>query len=134
MRVLFVCTGNICRSPFAEAVARREGHVDVESAGLSAYAGDEPPDDAIAVARELGFDLSSHRAHPLTEDMLERADVIFGMTAAHVSALDGLGAGGKTRLLGGADLDDPIGRGRDAYRRTYAQIERGVRTLFEEQK
>jgi protein-tyrosine-phosphatase len=133
MRVLFVCTGNTCRSPFAEAVARREGHVDVESAGLRAYGGDEPPDDAIAVARELGFDLSSHRARPLAENMLERADVIVGMTAAHVNALDGLGAGAKTRLLGGADLDDPIGRGRDAYRRTYAQIESGVRTLFEEQ-
>ncbi len=134
MRVLFVCAGNTCRSPFAEAVARREGRVDVESAGLTAYAGDEPPAAAIAVARELGFDLSSHRARPLSEDMLERAYVIVGMTAAHVSALDARGARGKTRLLGGADIDDPIGQGRDAYQRTYAQIESDVRTLFEEQK
>lgn len=133
MRVLFVCTGNICRSPFAEAVARREG-VDVESAGLTAYAGDESPEDAIAVARELGFDLSSHRARPLSEDMLERADVIVGMTAAHVSALDARGARGKSRLLGEAGLDDPFGRGRDAYRRTYVQIENDVRMLLGEQK
>jgi protein-tyrosine-phosphatase len=127
MRVLFVCTGNLCRSPFAEAVARREGF-DVESAGLSAYEGDEPPDDAIAAARELGYDLSSHHARPLTDEMLERADVVVGMTAAHVSAL-----GGRARLLGVADLDDPIGRGRDVYRRVYAQIEADVRKLVEEQ-
>ncbi len=133
MRILFVCDGNTCRSPFAEAVALRQGHVDVESAGLAAYAGDRPPDDAVAVARELGFDLSSHHARLLTEEMLGRADVIVGMTAAHVSAVDGRGARGKTRLLGEADLDDPIGGGRDAYRQAYAQIERDVRKLLEDQ-
>jgi protein-tyrosine-phosphatase len=125
VRVLFVCTGNTCRSPFAEAVARREGHVDAESAGLDAYAGDRPPEDAVAVARELGYDLSSHRARPLTEDMLERSDVVVGMTAAHVAAI-----GGGALLLGAGDLDDPIGRGRDAYRRVYGQIETDVRRLL----
>jgi protein-tyrosine-phosphatase len=126
MRVLFVCTGNICRSPFAEAVARAEG-LDVESAGLEAYAGAGPTDDAIAVARERGYDLSSHHARPLTEEMLQRADVVVGMTAAHVSAL-----GERARLLGEADLDDPIGRGRDVYRRVYAQIEADVHKLVRE--
>jgi protein arginine phosphatase len=126
MRVLFVCIGNICRSPFAEAVARSKG-LDVESAGLAAYEGAEPTDDAIAVARELGYDLSSHQARPLSEEMLERADVVVGMTAEHVSAL-----GGSARLLGDVDLDDPIGRGRDVYRRVYTQIEADVRRLLEE--
>ena len=125
MRVLFVCTGNTCRSPFAEAVARHEGHVDVESAGLSAYVGDQPPEDAIVVARELGYDLSAHRALPLTEEMLERSDVVVGMTAAHVAAV-----GRAAKLLGEADLDDPIGRGRDVYRQVYAQIETDVRRLL----
>jgi protein-tyrosine-phosphatase len=123
--VLFVCTGNTCRSPFAEAVARREGHGDFESAGLGAYLDDRPPEDAIVVARELGYDLSTHRARRLTEEMVERADVVVGMTAAHVAAL-----GGGARLLGEADLDDPIGRGRDTYRRVYGQIETDVRKLF----
>lgn len=125
MRILFVCTGNTCRSPFAEAVARREGHVDAESAGLSASAGDQPPEDAIVVARELGYDLSAHRALPLTEEMLERSDVVVGMTAAHVAAV-----GRAAKLLGEADLDDPIGRGLDVYRQVYAQIETDVRRLL----
>ena len=127
MRILFVCTGNICRSPFAEAVARSAGLPDVESAGLAAFGGARPTSDAIAVAGELGFDLASRRARPLTGDMLERADVIVGMTADHVSAL-----GGDARLLGDADLDDPIGRGREAYRRAYARIESDVRKLLSE--
>jgi protein-tyrosine-phosphatase len=127
MRVLFVCTGNTCRSPFAEAVARSEG-LDVESAGLAAYEGDAPPREAIAVARELGYDLATHHARPLTDEMLERADVVVGMTAAHVTTL-----GGRARLLGETDVDDPIGRGRDVYRRVYARIEADVRKLVEEQ-
>ena len=124
MRILFVCTGNTCRSPFAEAVARRDGH-DVESAGLTARAGDQPPEDAIVVALQLGYDISSHRARALTEEMLERSDVVVGMTAAHVAAV-----GGGARLLGEVDLDDPIGRGQDAYRQVYARIETDVRNLF----
>jgi protein-tyrosine-phosphatase len=125
VKVLFVCTGNTCRSPFAEAVARAEG-LDAESAGLDAFVGDEPPADAVAVARDLGYDLSSHRARRLTAEMLERPEVVVGMTAAHVGAL-----GGSARLLGDADLEDPIGRDRDTYRRVYVQIERDVRTLKE---
>lgn len=127
MRVLFVCTGNICRSPFAEAVARREG-LDAESAGLEAYTGAGPTEDAIAVARELGYDISSHRARSLTAEMVEQADVVVSMTAAHVAAL-----GGRSRLLSEADLEDPIGRGRGVYRRVYDQIEADVRKLVEEQ-
>ena len=57
--------------------------------------------------------------------MLERADVVVGMTAAHVAAV-----GGGARLLGETDLDDPIGRGRETYRRVYSRIETDVRELF----
>jgi protein-tyrosine phosphatase len=132
MRILFVCAGNICRSPFAEAVARSAGHDDVESAGLTAFGGSEPTSEAVAVAGELGFDLSSHRARTLTDDMLERADVVVGMEAAHVAAIDRMGHAAKTQVLGGVDLADPYGCGPDAYRRAYARIERDVRKLVSE--
>jgi protein-tyrosine phosphatase len=124
MRVLFVCSGNICRSPFAEAVARSMGF-EVESAGVAAIEGNEPTEDAVAVARELGYDLTSHRARALTEEMLGRADVVVGMTARHLGVL-----GEDARLLGEADLDDPYGRGPEAYRQVYAQIETDVRKLL----
>ena len=131
MKFLFVCTGNTCRSPFAEAVARHQGQ-DAESAGLAAYPGDPPTPDAVAVAREFGLDVSSHRARPLTTELLDEAEVVVGMTAAHVGELEARGAGGKARLLGAADLDDPIDRGREIYRGTYGQIESDVRALLEE--
>jgi protein-tyrosine-phosphatase len=73
VKVLFVCAGNICRSPFAEGLARRlaaERGLDVEfaSAGEIAFDGDRCPADAVAVAKEYGVDLSSHRARRLTTD------------------------------------------------------------------
>jgi protein-tyrosine-phosphatase len=131
MKILFVCTGNTCRSPFAVAVARRGGHADAESAGLAAYAGDGPPVDAVSVARERGLDLSTHRARPLDTEMLDRAEVVVGMTAAHVGELEARGAHGKARLLGTADIADPIDRGPEAYRRAYDQIETAVQALLE---
>jgi protein-tyrosine-phosphatase len=124
MRVLFVCTGNTCRSPFAAAVARREG-LEAESAGLSAFEGSTPPEDAVAVAAEYGVDLGAHRAQRLTPALLDEADVVVAMTGDHLRAI----ASDKARLLVDADVDDPIGGGIDAYRRAYGQIESGVRAL-----
>jgi len=132
MRVLFVCTGNTCRSPFAAAVAQRGGSVEASSAGIHATEGLNAPDDALSAARERGVDLESHRSSLLTGEMLERADVVVGMTADHVRWLEEHGARGKARLLGRADLDDPIGCGHDTYNRVYARIEEDVRCLLEE--
>jgi protein-tyrosine phosphatase len=124
MKVLFVCTGNTCRSPFAAAVARREG-LDASSAGLDVLAL-RATDEAVLVAREFGLDLGSHTTRRLTDDVVAEADVVVGMTERHAAAL---GAG--ARVLGGG-VDDPYGRGLDAYRSAYAQIEQAVCSLAEE--
>jgi protein-tyrosine-phosphatase len=124
MRVLFVCTGNTCRSPFAAAVARREG-LDAESAGLSAFEDSQAPSDAVAVAAEYGIDLAPHRARQVTPALLDEADLVVAMTGDHLSAIES----GKARLLVEGDVDDPIGRGVDAYRGAYGEIESGVRAL-----
>jgi protein-tyrosine-phosphatase len=86
----------------------------------------------VEVARELGLDLSSHRAQPLTDELLDQAGVVVGMTTTQVGELEKRGAQGKARMLGARDIDDPIDRGRETYRRTYLQIESDVRALLEE--
>ena len=84
--ILFVCTGNTCRSPLAAALARAYG-VDAQSAGLSAYPGDPASSQAARVARLYGADLSGHRARQVTREMVDQADAIFVMTPGHRAAL-----------------------------------------------
>jgi protein-tyrosine-phosphatase len=110
VKVLFVCAGNICRSPFAEGLARRlaaERGLDVEfaSAGEIALDGDRCPPDAVAVAKEYGVDLSSHRARRLTTDKADKVVPLF-------------------------DVPDPLGRGPAAYRQTYEQLREKVEGLL----
>jgi protein-tyrosine-phosphatase len=110
VKVLFVCAGNICRSPFAEGLARRlaaERGLDVEfaSAGEIALDGDRCPPDAVAVAKEYGVDLSSHRARRLTTDGADKVVPLF-------------------------DVPDPLGQGPDAYRQTYEQLREKVEVLL----
>jgi protein-tyrosine-phosphatase len=110
VKVLFVCAGNICRSPFAEGLARRlaaERGLDVEfaSAGQIAVDGDRCPPDAVAVAKEYGVDLSSHRARRLTTDKADKVVPLF-------------------------DVPDPLGRGPAAYRQTYDQLREKVEELL----
>jgi len=87
VHILFVCTGNICRSPMAEYVARSwvdESNLEVEtsSAGL-ALEGDGPTDHAIAVMRDRSIDMSPHRARRLSPELVAGADLILGMTSRH---------------------------------------------------
>ena len=105
-----MCAGNTCRSPFAEGLARRlaaERGLDVEfaSAGEIALDGDRCPPDAVAVAKEYGVDLSSHRARRLTVEHADKVVPLF-------------------------DVPDPLGRGPAAYRQTYEQLREKVEELL----
>lgn len=95
MRVLFVCTGNICRSPMAEAIlnhlALQDGlqdHFDAESAGIVAFGGDGPTAQSIDVMKWRGIDMIDHRSRRLTLDMLDGADIAACMTADHRDAIE----------------------------------------------
>ena len=132
-RVLFVCTGNTCRSPLAAGVCRAmlaarlgcaEGDLPargfvIESAGVAAAPGDVASPEAVDVARRYGADLSGHRSQMVTPEMLAAATDVLAMTHGHgmLLALRYPDAGARVRLLGGpgGDVPDPIGGGRDVY-------------------
>lgn len=93
--VLFVCTGNICRSPLAEAMLReyasrqgRSKRLKIASAGTFALSGNPATREAQRAARRRGLDLSSHRAREVSRPLLEEADFILGMTRAHCLQLE----------------------------------------------
>jgi RpiB/LacA/LacB family sugar-phosphate isomerase len=143
--ILFVCTGNICRSPMAEGIFRAatkgRGEYRVLSAGLGAIEGQPPSSHAIRAVGELGIDISSQRSRMLTPDLVEAADYIFGMTHSHIDTVMMLypQAAEKTFLLRDfdetldvfeKDISDPIGGSLDVYLNCRDQIEQGIASLL----
>lgn len=130
LSVLFVCSGNTCRSPLAEGMARqlvgaRGLDVVVGSAGTSAWEGSPASDGSILVGLERALDLSLHRARPLTRGLVSEAGLVLGMATQHVERALELGGTGKTYLLTdyarqqptGRSIGDPFGGAVDGYRR-----------------
>ena len=138
--IVFVCTGNTCRSPLAEALCKKRlsdrlacapeelpqrGYM-VLSAGLAAYGGGSAAVEAVEVASSYGADLSGHRSRGLSAELLLQADYVLGMTQDHVEAMAEASAGltEPPRLLSadGDDLADPVGQARAVYEECAAAI------------
>ena len=127
---LFVCAGNTCRSPMAQAVARTlvAGDIRVESAGISADDGASAANDAIQAMRERGIDMSAHRSRSVSALDLSDFDLVVALTPAIGQALRQLGTdGAKLKVL---DIRDPYGKGLAVYRTTALAIEKDLRNLF----
>src|SRR5271170_8048888 len=143
--ILFVCTGNVCRSPMAEGIFRQamrdRRDVRVLSAGIGAVEGQPPSPYAVQAVKELGIDISKQRSRMLTAELVQESDYIFGMTHSHVDTVFLLypHAAEKTFLLREfddtldvfeKDISDPIGGSYDVYLNCRDQIEQGIASLM----
>lgn len=132
MTVLFVCSANTCRSPMAEAIFARylseNGYCDVEVESAGLYKGGEYiNDNAVAVLKKHGFDISSFKPKEIDQKTFDGAHLIVTMTCKHADILRSrFGDSDKIICickLHGNDIQDPYGLGIDEYERTYREIE-----------
>jgi protein-tyrosine-phosphatase len=143
MNILFVCSGNTCRSALAEALATKlaaeRGIKDVNfsSAGTTAWDNVPATDEALLVGMEREVDLTGHRSRKLTPAIVSEADLIFVMTPSHVEQVRQLGGRGKVHVLdeyasGSTDgISDPFGGDLDTYRATADILEEEIAKVFD---
>ncbi len=147
MHILFICTGNTCRSPMAEGYFRsliEDGGffgVQVSSAGTYAAEGDVPSSHSVRALQEYGIDISDQRSTRLTRELIEEVDLIIAMTGSHkiyVGQLDS-SALEKTKILGeysarGEDVADPFGGDMDVYSFCFRTMKPALESLLNELK
>lgn len=135
-KIVFVCTGNTCRSPMAQAIlekmARDAGqNLQVQSAGLYVLPGASASPNAVLAAREIGLELSAHRAQPLSQHLVEEADLVLCMTSGQAAQLKRMCPEKGEKIwaikpyagLGDGDVSDPYGGNLEEYRHCAAELE-----------
>ncbi|NLI91095.1 MAG: low molecular weight protein arginine phosphatase [Peptococcaceae bacterium] len=140
MRLLFVCTGNTCRSPMAQGLAKLyfSNKVEVVSAGINAFETEPVSSNAQKVLWEKGIDISEHRAVRCSKELIEGADFIFTMTKAQESYLSCTYPQYKDKirclgyLSGDKEVPDPWGGSIETYRRCAIEMEKMLGKIAQE--
>lgn len=141
--VLFVCSGNTCRSPMAEGLfnhaAERAGlKWRASSAGLFVMPGSQVSENSVAALSEQGIDISAHKPAQLTPELVDSADLVLTMSDTHRRIIAGMisGAADKVFTLGvyagtAEEISDPFGGDKERYRNCMHEIKRCVDAVIE---
>lgn len=144
--ILFVCYGNICRSPLAEAAMRARAEaagldIEIDSAGTGDWHVDEPPDRrAQATARAHGLDISAYRGRQIAADDFHRFTHIFAMDGDNLASIRGIAPHDATARIGllldevgelrGQSVGDPYHGGDDGFETTWKQVDAAAEVLI----
>ena len=132
MKILFVCTGNTCRSPMAAGLMNKKAaelrlDIQCDSAGLGAFSGDSATAESIRAASEYGVDISSHRARVFNLYMVQEYDLIVAVTKSHYDALCDVTDSEKLMCF---DIPDPYGLGDESYAECIKSLDEALDRLI----